>query len=76
VWAGTARRTARRRLKVLTQRFMILLRSLELLVAIQNTLHLMQMIKPDAADKELDARLGKLYPLVPGIQVLFYFYRN
>jgi hypothetical protein len=33
VWAGTARRRARRRLKVLTQRFMILLRSLELLVA-------------------------------------------
>jgi hypothetical protein len=39
----------------------------------QNTLHLMQMIKPDAADKVLDARLGKLYPLVPGIPVLFYF---
>jgi hypothetical protein len=39
----------------------------------QNTLHLMQMIKPDAADKVVDARLGKLYPLVPGIPVLFYF---
>ena len=46
---------------------MVLLRSLELFAVIQNTLLLMQMIEPDAADKVLDGRLGKLYPLVPGI---------
>jgi hypothetical protein len=46
---------------------MILLLGLELFDAIPNTFHLMQMTGPEAADEVLDARLGKLYPLVPGI---------
>ena len=46
---------------------MILLLGLEQFDAIQNTLHLMQMAGTEAADEVLDARLGKLYPLVPGI---------
>jgi hypothetical protein len=39
-----------------------------------NTYLLMQMIGLDAADNVLDARLGKLYPLIPGMPVLLYFH--
>ena len=65
--AGVASRSARRRrLRVLTLRFMIHLRSLRILVAVAATFPPMQIMRLDAAGLILDAGHGKLYPLVPG----------
>ena len=65
--AGSASRNARRsKLRIFTLRFIVLLRSLELLVVLESTFLLMQMIRSDAADLILDAVPGKLYPLLPG----------
>ena len=60
VKAGAASRKARRkRLRVFARRFMVLLRSLGLLVVLESTYLLMQMIGSDAVDLILDAGIGR-----------------
>ena len=64
---GREQEREEKRLRILTLRFMVLLRSSRAWLRSQRTLLMpIRMIGLDAADLILDAGRGKLYPLVPG----------